>query len=56
MVAAQTDREIASLPKVSGGEPYLSRTSNDVLHPIFVLYTIINKSHAIMFYLFPTLF
>ena len=25
------DREIASLPKVSGGEPYLSRTSNDVL-------------------------
>ncbi|MBD5226252.1 MAG: ATP-dependent chaperone ClpB [Bacteroidales bacterium] len=30
-VAAQTDREIASLPKVSGGEPYLSRTSNDVL-------------------------
>ncbi len=31
VVAAQTDREIASLPKVSGGEPYLSRTSNDVL-------------------------
>ncbi len=30
-VAAQTDREIATLPKVSGGEPYLSRTSNDVL-------------------------
>lgn len=27
----QTDKEIASLPKVSGGEPYLSRTSNDVL-------------------------
>ncbi len=27
----QIDREIASLPKVSGGEPYLSRTSNDVL-------------------------
>lgn len=25
------DREIAALPKVSGGEPYLSRTSNDVL-------------------------
>lgn len=25
------DREIASLPKVSGGEPYLSRTANDVL-------------------------
>ena len=30
-VAQQVDREIASLPKVSGGEPYLSRTSNDVL-------------------------
>ena len=30
-VVAQTDKEIASLPKVSGGEPYLSRTSNDVL-------------------------
>ncbi len=28
---SQIDREIASLPKVSGGEPYLSRTSNDVL-------------------------
>ena len=28
---AQIDREIAALPKVSGGEPYLSRTSNDVL-------------------------
>ena len=27
----QTDREISTLPKVSGGEPYLSRTSNDVL-------------------------
>ena len=27
----QLDRAIASLPKVSGGEPYLSRTSNDVL-------------------------
>lgn len=25
------DRDIDSLPKVSGGEPYLSRTSNDVL-------------------------
>ena len=25
------DREIETLPKVSGGEPYLSRTSNDVL-------------------------
>ena len=30
-VSAQVDREIATLPKVSGGEPYLSRTSNDVL-------------------------
>ena len=28
---AQIDREVAGLPKVSGGEPYLSRTSNDVL-------------------------
>lgn len=27
----QVDAQIASLPKVSGGEPYLSRTSNDVL-------------------------
>ena len=27
----QLDKEIASLPKVSGGEPYLSRVSNDVL-------------------------
>lgn len=31
MVTSQVDREIASLPKVSGGEPYLSRESNDVL-------------------------
>ena len=30
-VASQVDREIAALPKVSGGEPYLSRESNDVL-------------------------
>ncbi len=30
-VDAQIDREIAALPKVSGSEPYLSRTSNDVL-------------------------
>ena len=30
-VNAQIDREIATLPKVSGGEPYLSRTANDVL-------------------------
>ena len=27
----QVDREISTLPKVSGGEPYLSHTSNDVL-------------------------
>ena len=27
----QVDKAIASEPKVSGGEPYLSRTSNDVL-------------------------
>ena len=31
LVSTQLDKEIASLPKVSGGEPYLSRTSNDVL-------------------------
>jgi ATP-dependent Clp protease ATP-binding subunit ClpB len=30
-ISAQIDREIASLPKVSGSEPYLSRESNDVL-------------------------
>ncbi len=30
-VANAIDSEIASLPKVSGSEPYLSRTSNDVL-------------------------
>ena len=31
IVVRQVDSEIAALPKVSGGEPYLSRTSNDVL-------------------------
>ncbi|MDE6264804.1 MAG: ATP-dependent chaperone ClpB [Paramuribaculum sp.] len=31
MVESAVDKEIASQPKVSGGEPYLSRTSNDVL-------------------------
>lgn len=31
LVGQQVEKEIASLPKVSGGEPYLSRTSNDVL-------------------------
>ena len=31
LAVQQLDREIASLPKVSGGEPYLSRTSTDVL-------------------------
>ena len=31
MVTAAVDRAISSEPKVSGGEPYLSRTSNDVL-------------------------
>ena len=30
-VAQAVDREIDALPRVSGGEPYLSRTSNDVL-------------------------
>jgi ATP-dependent Clp protease ATP-binding subunit ClpB len=30
-VVAQIEREIASYPKVSGAEPYLSRESNDVL-------------------------
>ena len=31
VVTRQVDDEIARLPKVSGGEPYLSRTSNDLL-------------------------
>lgn len=31
VVMSQVDRGIAFEPKVSGGEPYLSRTSNDVL-------------------------
>lgn len=31
LISQQIDREIATFPKVSGGEPYLSRTSNDVL-------------------------
>ena len=31
LVEQQIDREIQSLPKVSGAEPYLSRTANDVL-------------------------
>ena len=31
MVSQAIDSEIASLPKVSGAEPYLSRTANDVL-------------------------
>ena len=31
LVSQQLENEIAVLPKVSGGEPYLSRTSNDVL-------------------------
>ncbi|MDE6345415.1 MAG: ATP-dependent chaperone ClpB [Muribaculaceae bacterium] len=31
VVSRQVDDEIARQPKVSGGEPYLSRTSNDVL-------------------------
>ncbi len=31
VIMPRIDREIASLPKVSGSEPYLSRTSNDVL-------------------------
>lgn len=31
LMVASLDREIAALPKVSGGEPYLSRESNDVL-------------------------
>ena len=30
-IASNTDREISLLPKVSGQEPYLSRSSNDVL-------------------------
>ncbi|MBO5779741.1 MAG: ATP-dependent chaperone ClpB [Muribaculaceae bacterium] len=31
VVTSQVDAEIGRQPKVSGGEPYLSRTSNDVL-------------------------
>ncbi|ROT08180.1 ATP-dependent chaperone ClpB [Muribaculaceae bacterium Isolate-104 (HZI)] len=31
MVMSAVDKEIAAQPKVSGGEPYLSRTSKDVL-------------------------
>ncbi len=31
IISQQVDTEISSLPKVSGGEPYLSRLSNDVL-------------------------
>ena len=31
LISQQIDREIGMLPKVSGDEPYLSRTSNDVL-------------------------
>ena len=31
LIGQQIDREIGMFPKVSGGEPYLSRTSNDVL-------------------------
>ncbi len=31
MVTQAVERDIAALPKVSGGEPYLSRESNDVL-------------------------
>ena len=31
LISQQIDREIGMLPNVSGGEPYLSRTSNDVL-------------------------
>ncbi len=30
-VALVVDKQIQSLPKVSGGEPYLSRESNEVL-------------------------
>ncbi len=30
-LSTMVDKEIAAQPKVSGGEPYLSRTSNDVL-------------------------
>ena len=31
MLNSLIDREMSTLPKVNGGEPYLSRTSNDVL-------------------------
>lgn len=31
LLNSQVDREIESLPKVNGGEPYLSREANDAL-------------------------
>jgi ATP-dependent Clp protease ATP-binding subunit ClpB len=31
LIAQQVDKEIATLPKVTGSEPYLSRSTNDVL-------------------------
>lgn len=31
LITMQVDKQIASLPRVSGGEPYLSRESNDAL-------------------------
>ena len=36
-VTRLVDEEIARQPKVSGGEPYLSRTSNDVLQNHWIL-------------------
>ena len=33
----QVDEKIAAEPRVSGGEPYLSRTSNDVLQKLLTL-------------------
>lgn len=36
----QIDEKIAAEPKVSGGEPYLSRTSNDVMHMPLTLSTL----------------
>ena len=43
-VSDTIDKEISSLPKVSGGEPYLSRYSNDVLqHSSYFVITSDNR-------------
>lgn len=41
------DKQIASLPKVSGGEPYLSRDANEVLQKLssFLSHWVMNMFH-----------